>query len=119
MKDRDNRLFFNDALISANKIIKYTKGHDYNTFIADEMLLEAVERNFELIGEAIGHIPDDVRLRFSEIPYKEVVGLRNILIHNYLGVDHEILWNVIKNRLPEFIVMTEKALKILNKESNQ
>jgi hypothetical protein len=118
MKNRDYRLFFEDALRSANKILKYTKGINYEKFVLDEMLIEAVERNFEIIGEALGHVPEDVRTRFKEIPFREIVGLRNILIHNYLGVDYEILWGVIKKRLPDLKSALESALIILNNEMN-
>ena len=116
MKKRDYRLFFNDILECANQIIKFTEKLSYEDFIADEMVIKAVERNFEIMGEAVKYIPDDVRERFNSISFRKIAGLRNILIHNYLGIDYEIMWEIIKNSLPELITQTEIALTELNKE---
>lgn len=116
MKNRDYRLFFNDILECANQIIKFTGKLSYKDFIADEMVIKAVERNFEIMGEAVKYIPDDVRERFNNISFRKIAGLRNILIHNYLGIDYEIMWEIIKNSLPELITQTEIALTELNKE---
>ncbi|MBM4324677.1 MAG: DUF86 domain-containing protein [Deltaproteobacteria bacterium] len=62
--------------------------------------MDAVVRNLEIIGEAIKKLPEDIRLKYPEVEWKKIAGLRDILIHEYFGVDHEIIWDIIQNKLP-------------------
>ena len=75
------------------------------------MLVDAVIRNLEVIGEAARNVSDEVRSRYSEIPWRNMIGLRNILIHEYFGVDESIVWEVIKNNLPEVRPNLLKAIQ--------
>lgn len=68
-------------------------------FLAHEMAYDAIVRNVELLGEAARQIPEPVRDRTPEIAWREIVGLRNILIHSYFGIDDEILWDVVTERI--------------------
>jgi uncharacterized protein with HEPN domain len=101
----------NDILESINRIDNYTRGVDYDSFSRNQMLIDAVIRNLEVIGEASGNVPEEVRERHNEIPWRKMIGLRNILIHEYFGVDESIVWEVIKTNLPETKPYILKAIQ--------
>lgn len=88
-------LYLKDISESIEKILDYTSGMDYNEFTAHSMVFDAVVRNFEIIGEAAKNIPDEIKLKCPSIPWSEMIGMRNILIHGYFGVDYSIIWNTI------------------------
>ena len=94
---------------SCEKILRYIRGMEKNDFIADQLVQDAVLRNFEIVGEAAKHVPDDFRDRHPEINWRGMAGLRDILIHEYFGIDLVNVWNISKASLPE----TLKALKVL------
>jgi len=101
MSKRDYRLFLQDILESIERIEEYTEGYDFETFTKDRKTVDAVLRNLEIIGEAAKHIPENIRMQHPEIPWKRVIGLRNVVIHHYFGVDLSIVWVIIKKQLPE------------------
>ena len=85
----------------------------FDCFCKNEMLIDAVVRNFEIIGEAVRNIPVEIQNKYPEVEWKEALGFRNILIHEYFGVDIEALWDTINNDIPIF---KEKILKVLKCE---
>jgi uncharacterized protein with HEPN domain len=89
-----------DILDSIDKIESYIEGADYDSYSRNSMLSDAVIRNLEIIGEASGKIPEEIRIKYPKIPWKKMVGLRNILIHEYFGVDDSIIWEIITTNLP-------------------
>lgn len=101
MSKRDYRLFLQDILESIERIEEYTEGYDFETFTKDRKTVDAVLRNLEIIGEAAKHVPENIRMQHPEIPWKRVIGLRNVVIHHYFGVDLSIVWVIIKKQLPE------------------
>lgn len=80
-------------------------------FLEDEMRVDAVVPNLEIIGEAAGRIPPETRHEYSHIPWKRIVGLRNILIHEYFGIDMDIVWDIIENYLLDLELETRKILE--------
>jgi len=103
MSKRDVILLLEDMLQSAQKIKRYTNGLDYQLFLSDEKTIDAVVRNFEIIGEAANRIDEDFREKFPEIEWKRIRGFRNRIVHEYFGIDHEIVWNIIETYLDELI----------------
>lgn len=84
------------------KIKKYTAGLDFESFMSDEKTVDAVIRNFEIIGEAANRIDPNFRAAHSEIQWKRIRGFRNRIVHNYFGIDYQIVWSIIEDDLDEF-----------------
>jgi len=103
MSKRDMLLLLEDMLQSAQKIKLYTKDLDYNSFLADDKTIDAVVRNFEIIGEAANRIDLDFRDSNPEVEWKRIRGFRNRIVHDYFGIDYEIVWNIIETYLDEMI----------------
>lgn len=105
---------FRDSLIDIWKEIehieKFSVSLDYERLIEDEKTLYAIVRCFEIIGEAVKNIPEEVKEKYPQIPWKDMAGMRDKLIHEYFGIDYEILWETIKHRIPE---LRKEWLKIL------
>ena len=105
---------FRDSLIDVWKEIehidKFSASLDYEGLIEDEKSLYAIVRCFEIIGEAVKNIPEQVKEKYYQIPWKDIGGMRDKLIHEYFGIDFEILWETIKHRIPE---LRGEWLKIL------
>jgi len=91
--------YLNDILESITDIREFTAGMTKENFYADRKTIKAVVRSLEVIGEAAGKIPQDVRNKYPEIPWEEIVGMRNRLIHEYFGVDLDIVWQTIEEDL--------------------
>jgi len=106
---RNWRLRIEDILTAILNIHAYTKGMDYLTWSNDQKTIDAVVRNFEIIGEAANHVPVEIQTRYPDVPWHQMRGIRNILIHEYFGVDDEVIWEAIQKDLP----FLEKSLKAL------
>lgn len=103
MSKRDIILLLEDMLDSALKITKYTKELNFDSFMEDEKTIDAVVRNFEIIGEAANRIDPDFRVKNPEINWKRIRGFRNRIVHDYFGIDYEIVWSIIEDDLKELI----------------
>jgi uncharacterized protein with HEPN domain len=112
---RDSLLFLEDITESLSKINRYIKGMEYSDLAKDEKTVDALIRNLEIIGEAVKNIPDAIRKKYPEVEWKEAAALRDVLIHDYFGVDLESLWDTIHNNLPEF---GKKISLVYQKESS-
>jgi uncharacterized protein with HEPN domain len=88
---RDN-LYLQDMLTSMNRILDYIGNADYEEFKENFMMVDAVVRNFEIIGEAAGKVSRSIQNKHPEIPWKKMYCLRNLVIHEYFGIDHEMIW---------------------------
>ncbi|RKY77514.1 DUF86 domain-containing protein [candidate division KSB1 bacterium] len=88
----------------------YTRQATFDDFVANSMMQFACIKQLEIIGEAASHISDELKQRFSEVEWPEIVGLRNILIHEYFGIDENIIWVIIKKDIPQLKIKIEKIL---------
>jgi uncharacterized protein with HEPN domain len=97
---REWRFYLDDMIGFAEAVLAYTDGFDQTGFVASRLNYDATLRNLELIGEAAGNIPEEVRVGAPEIPWRQVVATRNRLIHGYLGIDNDTLWSIIQDDVP-------------------
>ena len=100
---REWRFYVNDMIEFAEKVQLFTDGMDQDTFVSDALIYDATLRNLQLIGEAATHIPDAIREVHPEIPWRTVVGTRNRIAHGYLGIDNDIVWDIIQNDIPALL----------------
>ena len=114
-KEREYVLYLEDMLESMRKIEEYLGGLDFRSFKMSYMAVDAIIRNFEIIGEASKSIPTHIKNNYPEIPWKKMYGLRNLIAHEYFGNDYEMIWEIAKKNLPqnrldiELIIVKEKA----------
>jgi uncharacterized protein with HEPN domain len=97
---RDHTLYLKDILEAMNAIEKFVKGISFDEFQKSDIISSAVIRKFEIIGEAAKNIPDTVRNKYPSIPWKEMAGMRDRLIHFYFGIKYDLVWHTIKDIIP-------------------
>lgn len=108
MSEREPCLLIEDMLESALKIITYTENFTYQQFINDDKTIDAVIRNFEIIGEAANKLPTEFKLNHDNIYLKQIKGFRNRIVHDYFGVDYRIVRERKENFSPELILELKK-----------
>ena len=109
LEDRDAACLW-DMLQAANEAVEMMEHHDLASFLEDRVLLRAAERIVEIIGESAKHVSANGREATPDIPWREIIGQRNILAHEYGQIDHELLYKTIVDDIPELIRHLEKAL---------
>ncbi len=97
---RDSRIYLEDILEAIRKIASYTAHLSKAAFLEDEKTLDAAVRNLEVIGEAVKKLPEDLRAQHPTLEWKKMAGLRDILIHEYFGLDAEIVWDIVTTKVP-------------------
>jgi len=103
MSKRSFSLLIDDIIDSGQKILQYTKDLTFEDFISDSKTIDAVVRNFEIIGEAANHLPDEFKDKYPDIDWHRIRGLRNRIVHDYFGIDFNIIWKIRETFLPEII----------------
>ncbi|MBU1159550.1 DUF86 domain-containing protein [Patescibacteria group bacterium] len=111
MSKRGIKLYLEDIKASIRKIENYTRGVNFDEFSRDEQLIDAVVRNLSIIGEAVINIPKEIKAKNPDVAWKEIKGMRNKVVHEYFGIDEEILWKTIQEDLPIFKRQTAKLLR--------
>lgn len=94
MSKREPKLLITDILESAHKILDYTAGQSFEDFTNDNKTIDAVIRNFEIIGEAANRLPKEYKDRYPEINWHRIRGFRNRIVHDYFGIDYSIVWTI-------------------------
>lgn len=113
MFKRKYKLFLNDILTSSNKILYLIKNKTLEDFVQDWVVVDATIRNLEIIGEAVKNLPLELKQKYPKIEWRKIAGLRDILIHEYFGIKHNILWDIVKKKIPR---LKKQIENILNKE---
>jgi uncharacterized protein with HEPN domain len=108
---RNQRLYLKDILDAMESIEKFVQDMNFEDFKKDDKTVSAVIRKFEIIGEATKQIPDEIKQKSPEAPWKEMAGMRDRLIHFYFGVDYQLVWMTIKERIPKVKLYIKKILE--------
>ena len=111
MSKRDFRLYCADILDSGKAIIEFVDNMTFQTFSDDRKTCSAVVREFEIIGEAVGKLPDDLKRRNPNVEWQDIKDFRNLLSHEYFGIDLEIVWKVIQDDLPALMDAVSEILR--------
>jgi uncharacterized protein with HEPN domain len=98
-------------LVAAEKVLRYTQGVDFARFVDDEKTFDAVVRNLEIIGEAAKHVPAEAQARYPRVKWRSIAGLRDIVAHEYFGIDEDILWDIIEHQVPDLLTHVRQILK--------
>lgn len=109
MSKRDPLVLLEDIMLAIQKIGRYTSQMEHDAFVADDLVIDGVARNLEIIGEATRKLPEEFRRAHPQIPWTQIGGLRNRIVHDYFGLDLEIIWEIIQHDLPEL----EKQVRAL------
>ncbi len=109
MSRREWKILIKNILKAIEKIENYTKEVDYEKFLENELIEDAVVRNIEIIGEASSRMPDEIKELSPNIPWTKLKGISNRIVHNYFGVDHTIIWQIVTKELS---VLKEKLESI-------
>ena len=105
--------YIEDTISAMDKAMDFVKNMSYEEFTRDDKTVYAVVRAIEIIGEAVKNIPGNVRKSYPEIPWKDMAGMRNKVIHEYFGVKLNIVWRTVKEEIPPLKPLFEKILKEL------
>ena len=107
---RNESLYLVDIQESCEKVLKFTKGMKYKDFVNDDLHFDAVLRNLEIIGEAVKNISDDTRQKHLEIKWRKIAGFRDIVAHEYFGVNEETVWDIVENEIPTLLTIAKIML---------
>lgn len=108
---KSHRLYLEDILESANNIRDYVGNRAFDELIRDRLRIDAIIRNFEIIGEAANKIPENMRRTYPSVEWRKIADFRNVLAHEYFQVDFEIMWDIITNKLPGLITNIKEILE--------
>lgn len=110
---RDPKLYLKDILEAIEAIENFVRGVDFETFKNDDMRASAVIRKFEILGEATKNIPENIKQKYFSIPWSDMAGMRDRLIHFYFGIKYELVWNTIKEDIPRIKPLIHRILEDL------
>ena len=111
MPHRGWKLRVSDIIEALENVLDYTTGMTFEQFISDRKTIDAVVRNFIIIGEAATHLPDDIVTKYPDLPWREMRDMRNIVVHEYFGIDNLIVWETVQKNLPPILPLLRDLTK--------
>ena len=109
MSKREPNLLIGDILDSVHKILTYTRDLSFDEFVVNSMVIDAVIRNFEIIGEAANRLPEEFKEKHPSIDWHRLRGFRNRIVHDYMGIDFSIVWQIKEFFLPNILAELEQV----------
>ncbi len=119
MKERTSKIYFEDIITFFKRIESYIQDLNFENFRENQLVIDAVIRNLVLIGEASKNISSETRKKFSNVPWSEMIGLRNLATHGYFKIDLTIIWDIITKDIPENKQSIQNIFSELFKESEE
>ncbi|MCF8371205.1 MAG: DUF86 domain-containing protein [Bacteroidales bacterium] len=116
MKDTDRNylIYLNDIHTAILRIVEYVGTKNSAEFKQSFMVVDAVVRNFEIIGEASKNLPDVIKDKYPNLPWRKMYGLRNLVSHEYFGIDYDMIWDISTINIPENIIQIKKIIEAEN-----
>ena len=113
---RDHRLYLRDIFAAMVAIQEFIAGMDFETFASDDKTASAVVRKLEIIGEATKNVPEEIRREYPQVPWRQMAGMRDRLIHSYFEVDYLLVWETVKSQIPLLQPIIVQILRHLEEE---
>ena len=110
---RDLRLYLTDISQAMVAVQTFVEEMDFEAFVADDKTASAVIRKFEIIGEAVKNVPEEIRQKYPQVPWRQMAGMRDMLIHVYFDVDYPLVWETVRNRIPPLQPIIAQIIKDL------
>ena len=107
---RDESLYLADIWESFEKVVRFTKGLTYKDFVHNDLHFDAVLRNLEIIGEAVKNISEATRQEYPHVKWRKIAGFRDIVAHEYFGVNDETVWDIVENEIPALLAIVKIML---------
>ncbi len=108
---RDESLYLADIQESCEKVLRFTMGMTYKDFVHDDLHFDAVLRNLEIIGEAVKNISEETRQKYPNVKWRKVSGFRDIVAHEYFGINEETVWDIVENEIPALLAIIKIMLR--------
>ena len=108
---RDESLYLADIQESCEKVLRFTRGMTYKNFVHDDLHFDAVLRNLEIIGEAVKGISEETRQKHPQVKWRKIAGFRDIVAHEYFGVNEETVWDIVQNEIPALLAIVKTMLE--------
>ncbi len=107
---RDEQLYLQDIFDCCQRILKYSKALSYKDFCNDQRTVDAILHNLLVIGEASKNLSNQFTEKHASIPWKKIKGLRDIIAHQYFGLDYPLLWDIVQTKIPELNLIMNQAM---------
>jgi len=107
---REESLYIADIQESCEKVLRFTEGMTYKDFVHDDLHFDAVLRNLEIIGEAVKNISEETRQNHPGVKWRKIAGFRDIVAHQYFGVNEETVWDIVENEIPALLDIVKTML---------
>jgi uncharacterized protein with HEPN domain len=103
MPKRDQLLLVSDIRTALGRVMEYTRGKTIESFLEDQKTMDAVTRNLEIIGEAARQLDAEQHAAYPDIPWQQIIGLRHRIVHDYFGIDTQLIWEIASRDAPELL----------------
>lgn len=113
---RNYRLYVKDIFEAMDAVQTFVEGMDFDALVADDKTASAVVRKLEIIGEATKNVPEEIRKKYPQVPWRQMAGMRDQIIHAYFAVDYAVVWDTLKTDIPSLQPIIAQILKDLGEE---